>query len=214
MPTSLTYRSRDSFERRLRWTVPGACLLGIGMLWLVSIFLGHDTPLPPPTPEKPIDAQLIKLPPPSAVAHAHTAATPPPPKDPLPVQRTVPPQNRTPSPPQTSPSAPVAPATPAPAALAPTNASSNIGNTGGARAIVSPLPKIPDDLRDEAINMTVTARFHIAVDGTVSVELIQPTPNTRLNRLILETLQQWRFFPALSAGQPVASTQEVHLRIQ
>ncbi|HTH95351.1 MAG TPA: TonB family protein [Rhodocyclaceae bacterium] len=216
MPTSVTYRTRDGFERRLRWTVPGACLLGAGMLWLASLFLGHDTPLPPPTPEKPVDAQLIELPP-SGVAHEHAPATPPaPPKDPLPVPRAVPAtqQQRTPSVPQVAPAAPATPATPAPSTPAPTNVSSNAGNTGGARAIISPLPKIPDDLRDEAINMTVTARFHIAVDGSASVELIQPTPNPRLNRLVLETLQQWRFFPAVSENRPIASVQEIHIRIQ
>lgn len=215
MPTSLPHRTRDSFERRLRWTVPVACLLGMGMLWLVSLFLGHDTPLPPPTPDKPVDAQLVEIPP-SPVVHQQ-AATPPAPKDPLPVQHASPSkaQPKAPSAPSTeSPATDTRAPPPQPAAPSTTVSSSNNGNTGGARAILSPLPNIPDDLRDAAINMSVTARFHIAVDGSASVELVQPTPNPRLNRLVLETLQQWRFFPAVSDGHAIASTQEIRIKIR
>jgi hypothetical protein len=51
-------------------------------------------------------------------------------------------------------------------------------------------------------------------DGTAAVELVQPTPNPALNRVILDTLRTWRFFPALERGRPVASTQEVRVRLE
>jgi periplasmic protein TonB len=62
--------------------------------------------------------------------------------------------------------------------------------------------------------MVALARFDIRPDGTATVELVQPTPNPVLNRIILDTLKTWRFFPALDRGRPVASTQEVRVRLE
>ena len=76
------------------------------------------------------------------------------------------------------------------------------------------MPVIPDDLRQEALSEAATARFHIAADGTATVELVKPTQNPRLNRLLLETLKLWRFFPALQDGKPVASTEDMVIRVQ
>ena len=91
-----------------------------------------------------------------------------------------------------------------------------MGETGraGARAIYGPLPKIPDALRDRAIEVEALARFEIKPDGTATVQLIKPTPDPTLNRIILETLGTWRFFPATQGGKPVASTQEIRVRFE
>lgn len=62
--------------------------------------------------------------------------------------------------------------------------------------------------------MVALARFDIGPDGAATVELVQPTPNPVLNRIILDTLRTWRFFPALERGRPVASTQEVRVRLE
>jgi len=35
----------------------------------------------------------------------------------------------------------------------------------------------------------------VATDGTATVELVKPTPNPRLNRLLLDTLKNWQLFP-------------------
>ena len=86
--------------------------------------------------------------------------------------------------------------------------------SSGARAIVRPMPQIPDDLREEAFNSTALARFHIAVDGSVKVELAKPTPNPRLNRILLDSLKKWRFIPAIKNGKPVASTEEIVVKIE
>ena len=86
--------------------------------------------------------------------------------------------------------------------------------SSGARAIVRPMPQIPDELREEAFNVTALARFHIAVDGSAKVELAKPTPNPRLNWILLDSLKKWRFIPAIKNGKPVASTEEIVVRIE
>ena len=84
----------------------------------------------------------------------------------------------------------------------------------GARAIVQPMPKIPEDLRAEAFKSSALARFHIAVDGSAEVELVKPTPYPRLNRILLDSLKKWRFMPAIKSGKPVASTEEILVKIE
>jgi len=83
-----------------------------------------------------------------------------------------------------------------------------------ARAIVQPMPQIPDDLRMAAFQSAALARFHIAVDGSAEVELVKPTPIPRLNRILLDSLKKWRFMPALKSGKPVASTEEILVKIE
>jgi protein TonB len=81
----------------------------------------------------------------------------------------------------------------------------------GAHALAQPLPEIPDDLRDATYQTVATARFMIHADGSVDVELIKPTPNPRLNQILLEALRKWRFFPAMQAGHPVESRQDIRV---
>lgn len=75
------------------------------------------------------------------------------------------------------------------------------------------MPRIPDDLRDEAFDSVALARFHIAVDGSITVELVRPTQNPRINRILLDTLKNWKFSPAIKNGKPVASTEEILIRV-
>ncbi len=56
-------------------------------------------------------------------------------------------------------------------------------------------------------------RFHIATDGSVTVDLVKPTPNPQVNRIIVDTLKTWKFFPEMLDGKPVASTQDLKLNI-
>lgn len=90
----------------------------------------------------------------------------------------------------------------------------NQSANSGARAIVQPMPKIPEDLRAEAFKSAALARFHIAVDGSAEVELAKPTPFPRLNRILLDSLKQWRFMPAIKSGRPVASTEEILVKVE
>jgi protein TonB len=84
-------------------------------------------------------------------------------------------------------------------------------DNAGARAIYAPPPKIPDDLRQDALQAEALAHFVVAPDGTLTVTLVKPTGNPRLNQMLLSALSQWQFFPAMRSGVPVAS--EFDLRI-
>jgi len=110
---------------------------------------------------------------------------------------------------------PVAPEVPS-SALVPTMPSPNPlpGAVQGARAIYQPTPVIPEDLRAEALTASAVARFHVGADGTATVELVTPTRNPTLNRVLIETLSRWRFFPALRDGRPVASTQDLPISVE
>jgi len=46
------------------------------------------------------------------------------------------------------------------------------------------------------------------------VELAKPTPNPDLNRILLESLKKWRFIPVIKNGKPVASTEEIIVKIE
>jgi protein TonB len=84
-------------------------------------------------------------------------------------------------------------------------------DSGGARAIYAPKPVIPDSLREETFQTVAVARFKVTYDGQVQVTLITPTESPQLNELLLETLRQWRFFPAMKSG--VAIDSQFDLRI-
>lgn len=80
-----------------------------------------------------------------------------------------------------------------------------------ARLLSQPLPELPDDLREQAYQAVAVARFAVHADGTFDVELLKPTQNPRLNQILLATLRQWRFFPAMEEGRPVESHQDVRV---
>lgn len=87
-----------------------------------------------------------------------------------------------------------------------------VGNDNlGAHAIYAPVPEIPDDLRENAIQTVAIAHFKVTYDGAVTVSLATKTENPRLNEILLDTLKQWRFFPAMKNG--VAIDSEFDLKI-
>jgi len=88
------------------------------------------------------------------------------------------------------------------------------GKGQGARALFHPQPVIPSDLREEALHAVAIARFHIAADGTSTVELLSATQNPRLNLVLLDTLKKWRFAPATKNGQPVPSLQDLRISVE
>lgn len=200
--------------RRLHWTLPLALLIcAIAFTWF-AYSMKH--PANHTTEPVPINAELVELPPPvqppppvhqknMAQLNAKPAAQPAPParleqpdKNPAPV-------------------APPSPVAPPPPPVATPSAAKNppaLGDSRGAQAIIQPQPVIPDELRQDAMNSAATARFHIAVDGSATVELIKPTQNPRLNRLLLETLKNWKFFPAMKEGKPVVSIEDIVIRVQ
>src|SRR5580765_4402530 len=87
------------------------------------------------------------------------------------------------------------------------------GGNAGARAIYQPRPEIPETLRHRSIEITTVARFRVAANGSAQVELTEPTGDPDLNRAVLDALRRWRFFPAIEAGKPVASTLDIRIPI-
>lgn len=83
----------------------------------------------------------------------------------------------------------------------------------GPRAIYAPVPSIPDDLRDEVMQATAVARFHVGRDGSTTVTLITSTEFSELDELIIDTLRKWRFHPAVKNGVATDSEAEVRLLI-
>lgn len=83
----------------------------------------------------------------------------------------------------------------------------------GAQAIYAPLPRLPDELRENILNTVAVARFNVAPDGTAAVSLIRPTSNPRLNYILLSTLKQWTFFPAVKDGKAVASVVDIQIPV-
>ncbi|WP_434115162.1 energy transducer TonB [Paraburkholderia caffeinilytica] len=210
------------------------------IVWIVFLFqLGRWLGVSASThaPAKPLEMQLVELDPPkapvaapSAAVATHAPITPAKPKqpaDPRPHASTQ--AHATPpvlSKPDVQSAQSVAPAQSAPTteeakpsaeplarATAPSAESANTSSSGdaAAHAISQPLPELPDDLREQAYQTVATARFAIHVDGSVEVDLIKPTSNPRLNQILLETLRKWRFFPAMQAGHPVESRQDVRV---
>jgi len=86
-------------------------------------------------------------------------------------------------------------------------------DTVGARAIYAPTPVIPDDLREDVMQTEAVARFNVTFDGVSQVTLEKPTSSPRLNQVLLDTLKQWKFFPAVKDGVAIASSFEVRIPI-
>jgi protein TonB len=231
----------DEPWRRLVWIAPLSLAIWVALLLGFALLLKQTAPPMPEL--KPIEARIVELPPVvgglqggAALPHP-LAPAPPKPKPHLEVRRKVmpPPHPHTE---RTMPEAPPslsgtrkAPAESSTAASkATTSASAESGaappakeSTGGgsglgsdslgARAIYSPVPKIPDDLRDTAFEAVAVAHFEVSYDGNVKVTLAKPTPEPRLNQILLSTLQQWRFFPAMKGGVAIDSAFDVRIPI-
>jgi periplasmic protein TonB len=208
----------DPAERTLWWSLPfGLVLWVMTLLAFGSFFAAPDKTAS--TPPAAIDARIIELPPPPAppklppkpvvkaapvAVHAAPQQAPIPPKVVVPVAPPAPP-------PVHADPAPIPPPPPKPQ---PSTDSSQEGTRQmGARALYQPKPVVPEELRDETMHVVVTARIHIGTDGNVMVELVKPAPDPRVNRLVLNTLKTWRFFPAIQAGKPVESVQDVKVAI-
>lgn len=195
----------DSPWHRLHWTLPLALLICAIALFLFSGFMEGDAPAAPRP--LPVDAQIIELPGPAA-AHPATHHEPPPP--PLAHQTALPQPAPMPKPaptPQASTTPPQASTAPSPQPAAPAI------RDRGAQTVSRTMPVIPDDLREDAMNETATARFHVASDGSATVELIRPTQNPRLNRFLLEALRHWKFAPAMQDGKAVPAVEDIVIRV-
>ena len=228
----------DEPWRRLAWIAPLSIAIWAAILLGFGLVLKQTTP---PLPElKPIEARIVELPPvaglqggPTAVPHP-IAPAPPKPRPHLEVRRKVvapvhPHKEIIPeAPPSFAGTRKEAPAeSSASTKAAPTGASaessgapqekgggSGLGSDSlGARAIFSPVPKIPDDLREAAFEAVAVAHFEVSYDGSVKVTLAKPTADPRLNQILLSTLEQWRFFPAMKGGVAIDSAFDVRIPV-
>jgi periplasmic protein TonB len=187
------------------WTLVAAtvCWAVIIWIWAARFAQGPIENAAPLT----VDARIVELPPspvpspPASIPRQKTHIKPiVKHKKPAPVHR--PHRRQTPAKPVSSPT------------RSPASANANpMHDIMGARAIYNPLPSIPDDLRGQAISEVAVARLHIHTDGTVTVELMRPTHNPRINKIILDTLRTWMFYPAISKGMPVESVQEIKIDV-
>ncbi len=209
---------RSEFEnpwQRLPWTLGMAVLAWLALFWLFGKFLSRPEKLH--VDQKPIDAKLIEIP---ASPRAVKPSTEPQPKTDFPKPRAklqeAPKRIERPrlQPPPKAVAQPKAePQKAAQPKAEPQNGSPG-GDEMGARAIYSPKPEIPEEYRQDALDVLVVARFHVAADGTVKVELIIATSIPELNQSVLNTLSTWKFFPAVKDGKPVDSVQDVRFRLQ
>ena len=222
----------DSPRMRIALAILVALVVWIGFLFQLGSWLGTSPSVR--VPDKPLEMRVVELDPPQApVAHttpapiapaksqqpadprphvsAQARTTPPVPSKPdMRSAQSVPPAQSAPTVQEPKPAA-EPPAGPSSEERANSTPSATSSGDATARAIAKPLPELPDDLRDQAYQTVATARFAIHVDGSVDVELIKPTSNPRLNQILLETLRKWRFFPAMQAGHPVESRQDIRV---
>jgi protein TonB len=229
----------DDPGRRLVWTLPMALLIWLALLIGFSRLLEQTAPPPPEL--KAVEARIVELPPevgglqggpapvapakpkpevvkPTPIVHPHVA--------------TYPHTKMKPAPPPIAPSetgtaksveAPTQqpsgnanghPATTGVPGGAGAGSGSGLGSdTAGARAIFAPVPKIPDDLREDALDAVAIAHFKVGYDGQADIELVKPTSNPELNQILLDTLKQWRFFPAMKSGVAIASEFDARIPI-
>jgi periplasmic protein TonB len=228
----------DEPARRLLWIIPLAIAIWAIMLSGFSLILMR-TRVMPEAESKPIEAQLVEIPKevgglqgnggaihPSAPAipKAKPAVKPHPA---IHVKKIAPapPVIRSPEGIEKNTAAPGVEEKPgASAGTAPESGASSsdtgegsgggIGtDTVGARAIYAPVPVIPDDLREDVIQTEAVAHFDVSFDGTSVVTLEKPTSNPRLNQVLLDTLKQWKFFPAVKNGVAIPSSFEVKIPI-
>jgi protein TonB len=228
----------DDPRLRLAWVIPFSLILWAAFLTLFALLLERTAPPPPEL--TPAEVRIVELPPglQGGAKVPHPAAAPSKPKVEAPKPkphiktkrvRAHPAKSKAPTAPLLPPSvsgtakepSEVAPpagspsaGTQAPSAGAGQGAGSGAGigsDSSGARAIYAPKPVIPDSLREEAFQTVAVARFEVTYDGQVRVTLITPTESPQLNELVLETLKQWRFFPAMKSG--VAIDSQFDLRI-
>jgi protein TonB len=205
----------DSPWRRLHWTLPLALL--ICAITFIMFAYSMSRPVVRTSEPAPVTAEVVELPAPEQAQPRVLPQTIERPKlEPveqpveqpkltLPVRQEQPGENVRPA---------AAPAPPEATVRVQNNPPAALSESHGAQALIQPLPIIPDELREEALNEVATARFQIAVDGNAAVELVKPTQNPRLNRLLLDTLKNWKFMPAMKEGKPVTSVEIMVIRLQ
>jgi periplasmic protein TonB len=232
----------DEPTRRLLWIIPLSIAVWAALLSVFSVILTR-TAVMPPVELPPIEAQLVEIPPAvgglqgnGGAVHPAAPAIPHPKTVPVVKPHAVvhvkkaaplPPVIRSPYGTEKTTEAPSVEEGPGTSTGTATEGGESGGGSGtgegsgggigsdtvGARAIYAPTPVIPDELREEAIQTEAVARFNVSFDGTSAVTLEKPTSSPRLNEVLLDTLKQWKFFPAVKNGVAIVSSFEVRIPI-
>jgi TonB family protein len=102
-----------------------------------------------------------------------------------------------------------APPQPKPAPLAPEPAPppKPKGETKDAVATHQVNVEIPEDLKSQSFKSFVRVRVTIVADGSFTVFLRSSSGNPRVDKLVVDALNQWKWEPALKDGEPVDSVQ-------
>ena len=227
----------DEPGRRLLWIIPLSIVLWAALLSVFSLILTRTTVQREES--TPIEAQLIDIP--KAVGGLQGNGGAPHPAAAIPKAKPIvkphpavhvkkvaplPPVIRSPYGTEKTTEAPSVEEKPGAGAGAATESGESTGSgtgeggglgigsdTVGARAIYAPTPVIPDDLREDVMQTEAVARFNVSFDGISEVTLEKPTSSPRLNQVLLDTLKQWKFFPAIKNGVAIPSTFEVRIPI-
>jgi protein TonB len=230
----------DDPARRLLFVIPAAIALWAILLSIFSLILMR-TVVMPQAELKPVEARLIEIPQAvgglqgnggAAAAPAIPHPKPVPVVKPRPLPRVkkvapLPPVERSPYGIEKPTEAPGIGEKPGASTGSATGSGTTAGSgTGegmgsggigsdsvGAHAIYAPTPVIPDDLREDVMQTEAVARFKVSFDGTTEVTLEKPTSSPRLNQVLLDTLKQWKFFPAVKDGVAINSSFEVRIPI-
>jgi TonB family protein len=80
-----------------------------------------------------------------------------------------------------------------------------------AKAIDTPHPEIPPYLKEQCFKSCCLARLFINSNGKTSAKLISSSGCAEVDDITLETLQRWKFRPAMLNGKPVSSTRKVRV---
>jgi protein TonB len=228
----------DEPARRLLFVIPAAIAIWAILLSGFSLILMRTKA--PPAELKPIEARLVEIPPAvgglqgnGGAVHPAAPAIPkakpivkPHPATHVKKVAPLPPVIRSPYGTEKSTEAPGVEEKPGASAGSATESGASSGSetgggsgggigtdTTGARAIYAPTPVIPDDLREDVMQTEAVARFNVSFDGISEVTLEKPTSSPHLNQVLLETLKQWKFFPAVKNGVAIASSFEVRIPI-
>ncbi len=107
----------------------------------------------------------------------------------------------------------------APAATSTAAPGGGAGSNGGAatRASVrfNPPPNYPAEARQKRQQGVVLLRVAATADGLAgNVEVTRGSGFPLLDRAAIEAVRRWRFTPASTGGQPIASTAEVPVRFE
>lgn len=132
---------------------------------------------------------------------APPAPPPPAPPAPAPVEQPKPEPKSTPPAPTPPPPEQPKPQPPPPEPTKPK------GETREATPTHQVNVEIPEDLKSQSFKSFVRVRVTISSDGSFTVFLRSSSGNERIDKLVIDALNQWKWKPALKDGDPVDSVQ-------